>query len=416
MNSELDENEAEPDDDASVIGAELVDPTTAQIMNARTQFSDDQTAMEERPSSFPVLSTTSRCKKLKIDDCYTVRTDIESVEDAQAVTFDYGQIPLPERTAMEPSSLVGPDDYNNSMPAECKQSLGLTVNTRSWHCYTGSFTVIRKDRTQEVGRITVHTRSYVYTLPNSRVIGMTIAARVANKSGSIAATITSNKPTPTGGCFVSEYEPTAPIYATSTNWSYGHAFLETQTLGAGQVLNCTVRPQFHVSLTAGVVTSGNYTVSVSHPIRCDNALRGTGTPGCVIPVTADTNFFPYATSWASHVTQAIASGLPATLNRRYDVGAKNTSRKLSCPRSLNRPSGKSCDEYPFASTAQGASVAGKARTFHGCNVLGKVRTGPNGYSRCMIPVTDNSAGGGMLSAFYARNRILDGDRFRVTFQ
>ncbi|WP_417553883.1 NucA/NucB deoxyribonuclease domain-containing protein [Microbispora sp. NBC_01189] len=55
----------------------------------------------------------------------------------------------------------------------------------------------------------------------------------------------------------------------------------------------------------------------------------------------------------------------------------------------------SCDEFPFASTYQGASRAGIS------------------YSVDLIDVKDNCTSGSRLGAWYQRNRILDDDPFWV---
>ncbi|MFF4277089.1 NucA/NucB deoxyribonuclease domain-containing protein [Streptomyces sp. NPDC001536] len=70
-------------------------------------------------------------------------------------------------------------------------------------------------------------------------------------------------------------------------------------------------------------------------------------------------------------------------------------RNTACPSSLKRPAGKQCDEYPFASTWQGA------------------KTGGGDFSRRMINATQNEDGGRALSRFYLYNRIIERDRFVV---
>ncbi|MEU0054454.1 NucA/NucB deoxyribonuclease domain-containing protein [Streptomyces sp. NPDC006309] len=65
------------------------------------------------------------------------------------------------------------------------------------------------------------------------------------------------------------------------------------------------------------------------------------------------------------------------------------------PGSRHRPAGKECDEYPFASTWQGASTGG-----------GK-------FNWRMIPKAQNQGGGKALANFYLYNRILEKDKFLV---
>lgn len=60
--------------------------------------------------------------------------------------------------------------------------------------------------------------------------------------------------------------------------------------------------------------------------------------------------------------------------------------------------GETCDEFPFASTYQGAYYIPSLQRR-------SVRS---------IPGDDNSAGGSILSAFYARWRVIDGEAFYIT--
>nr|WP_107400555.1 NucA/NucB deoxyribonuclease domain-containing protein [Streptomyces africanus] len=61
---------------------------------------------------------------------------------------------------------------------------------------------------------------------------------------------------------------------------------------------------------------------------------------------------------------------------------------------MERPPGKSCDEYPFASTWQG------------------VRYGNGKFSRRMVAKKDTDAGRA-LKGFYTYNGVLEGDWFLV---
>jgi hypothetical protein len=165
--------------------------------------------------------------------------------------------------------------------------------------------------------------------------------------------------------------------------------------------------------------------------RCDDALPGSG-PGCVqasyTPHLPLDRFASYP-MYRNHIRAAIAQGdQPHLLNRTTNEVLRQANRAVSCPPSsptYPRPAGYECDEYPFASTYQGAM----GRTGEGfslklntklmildCNVSWlptQNQTPHRGYSACMIPAAQNSAGGGELSAFYRTNRIIDGDPFTV---
>ncbi|MCA1186703.1 MULTISPECIES: NucA/NucB deoxyribonuclease domain-containing protein [unclassified Saccharopolyspora] len=102
---------------------------------------------------------------------------------------------------------------------------------------------------------------------------------------------------------------------------------------------------------------------------------------------------------AQHIADAQASWLPgsptsAALTRQTDPELINKNRNTACPASLPRPPGTECDEYPFASTNQGAFLG-------------------NGYSQRMILKDANQQGGRELNAFYRNNRVMNFDPFYV---
>ncbi|KAL9935426.1 hypothetical protein V8E36_005774 [Tilletia maclaganii] len=87
---------------------------------------------------------------------------------------------------------------------------------------------------------------------------------------------------------------------------------------------------------------------------------------------------------------------PTTLHR--DSASATQHRNENACRSPNRCSGNpddsnSCDEYPYASSAEGGAGA---------------------VTRC-VPSHENSVQGGTLSSFYTRNSIANGDAYNVGF-
>jgi hypothetical protein len=131
--------------------------------------------------------------------------------------------------------------------------------------------------------------------------------------------------------------------------------------------------------------------------RCDNLIPTQGA-GCVSP-----DYIPTMTSMASlpniaanigdiqqagpHHYGRKADGLPLT--RNSSLYPKN--RDAACPPNAPRPDGKSCDEYPFATTDQGAS-----------------QTTPPDCGSAMVPNDEQSQQGGFVSGFYRQERVLDG--------
>lgn len=201
----------------------------------------------------------------------------------------------------------------------------------------------------------------------------------------------------------------------------GELLVVTDATPVGAIGNCTTRWSY------GFFIGGYPTVSTTNEmseVRCDNASGASrGRPvrvGCVIPwypaaVIYSRSLYP---SLASHVSRAQGSGLPgATLNapltRSTDGTVEATNRRLACG---DAPSiaGRSCDEYPLATTRNGLAFGGSRRTFGGCDINAPTGvTGPTGASACMITDTENSAQGGLMSGFYYDWRVLDGDPYRV---
>ncbi|WP_435652333.1 NucA/NucB deoxyribonuclease domain-containing protein [Kitasatospora purpeofusca] len=219
-----------------------------------------------------------------------------------------------------------------------------------------------------------------------------------------------------GSCrLVSASFPAQGISPLQT-WRLGESFYNTTATAPSAVGSCTT----DWKLTFRVPT---YTDSVMEytrdNVRCDNAVGGNPYTGCVVPWYPSPVFYSQSRnpSLAAHVARAQASGLPgatfeAPLEYTADAGLRDTNRRLACG---DAPSiaGKSCDEYPLASTKQGLSGGGSRRTFDGCSINAPQQTGPTGASACMIDERDNDSQGGIMSQFYRWERILEGDPYRV---
>jgi hypothetical protein len=152
-------------------------------------------------------------------------------------------------------------------------------------------------------------------------------------------------------------------------------------------------------------------------VRCDNALPGPSRPGCVFPLQTPTLSYHFGSEGelAEHISRAQRSGLPGTLTRVTDSVRIAKNRATACRASYRSP-GKDCDEYPFASTYEGAASGGGPRTFAGCGIsaVPQGATGSKGFSVCMINRGQNQTGGSQLLFFYNNNRVLDKDPFRVS--
>ncbi|MBQ1123767.1 hypothetical protein [Streptomyces sp. B15] len=168
-------------------------------------------------------------------------------------------------------------------------------------------------------------------------------------------------------------------------------------------------------------------------IRCDNATPGISGTGCVVPDYRPV--FQVSRSganpeFARHLSDALASGLPGAypdgtpLTRMTDRKKARRNGDRACPQASKggypRPTGYSCDEYPFRSTWEGAytqspNTPASGRTFSWCQIK-KLNpgTGAKGWSACMIKEGQNSGGGTALKKFYLENRVIEKDKFFVS--
>jgi hypothetical protein len=176
---------------------------------------------------------------------------------------------------------------------------------------------------------------------------------------------------------------------------------------------------YALALSNPIVTGGSpAAVPWSSPTyRCDDeaALY----PGCVVPSVAPIlTTMPLLPAIAANIRSIQAAGphhygslsyVPAyPLHRTTNSAIQTANGNTACPPSKKpRPGGTtprayyppppgSCDEYPFASTYEGASLTQK----------------PD-WGTATVPVAQQSAQGGYISSFYQSQRVLDGDAFWV---
>lgn len=142
--------------------------------------------------------------------------------------------------------------------------------------------------------------------------------------------------------------------------------------------------------------------------RCDTeSVFGNNWPGgCVNPravPTFEISLKGNAPEVAAHILFAQANLKQAwglkndgpPLTRSTDSSLNERNRQIACPKSRKRPPGKSCDEYPFASTHEGAASN-------------------SDFDWDWVDATQNSLAGTDLGEFYKKNRMLDGDEFWVS--
>lgn len=145
--------------------------------------------------------------------------------------------------------------------------------------------------------------------------------------------------------------------------------------------------------------------------RCDDMLAGNNLdrrafpPGCVFPqdtpVLTSMQQLPHIAANIRRIQNRgghygkMGSGHP--LHRITDPVQITANRNVLCPDRLHRPPGKSCDEYPFASTREGGNGVP-----------------PNSRGRAFVPVREQNQQGGRLGTFYNSNRVLNEDAFWVS--
>jgi hypothetical protein len=149
------------------------------------------------------------------------------------------------------------------------------------------------------------------------------------------------------------------------------------------------------TLTFGATTEIP-TTWASPPYRCDAVMIGVS-PGCVVPgVTPILGSMATLPNIAANIAAVQAAG-PHHYGRKADESPlrRNTAleaanRAVACPDSLTRPTGQSCDEYPFARTDQGAA-----------------QTQQPDWGYAMVPVGEQNSQGGLLASFYKTYRVMD---------
>lgn len=162
-------------------------------------------------------------------------------------------------------------------------------------------------------------------------------------------------------------------------------------------------------------------------VRCDNNGRD---QGCVVPEAEpilDMSTRPNAAAHAKHIGDAQRSGLPgapdmAPLTRANQTTAQQNRNNTCNLYKTGRPPGQDCDEYPFATTTQGGSKQNRRTWTDGVVSLPPIAIlnpddpasmPSSGTSLKLISSRANRSGGGILSWFFRKNRVLDGENFYV---
>jgi hypothetical protein len=111
-----------------------------------------------------------------------------------------------------------------------------------------------------------------------------------------------------------------------------------------------------------------------------------------------------ADHWAQRVVTGtdsdglVVQDVGTPLTRMYDQVVRDQNRAVACAGFTKIDDTDSCDEFPFASTHQGASIIND----------------PARRSIAHVPQLDNAAAGSQTQKFWSENRVIDGDEFMIT--
>jgi hypothetical protein len=170
--------------------------------------------------------------------------------------------------------------------------------------------------------------------------------------------------------------------------------------------------QFQATMTFTIPDANPVVIVIGplEPIRCDSETIFKPTKGgCVYPLAVKNIIkisvrdpsvrqaaeFVRAAQVALRRHPGVLHQGPA-LTRLTNPSKIRANRRAAC-RHVTVRKGESCDEYPFASTYQGAALAG-----------------PTNFKSKAINAKQNSKAGTYLGIFFLRYRIADGDPFYVS--
>ncbi|MET9083246.1 NucA/NucB deoxyribonuclease domain-containing protein [Streptomyces sp. NPDC004237] len=237
-------------------------------------------------------------------------------------------------------------------------------------------------------------------------------------AGGVQLSFTSLCTVNAGVCSVTATSGTQPtVYASGseTTLIYTEADAGPASSGVNAVTTATSKlgiqwVETYGTLTATWTDNGTFqSAGRGLANRCDSYVGiysgvNATAPGCVneqvvptLTYSAVTN--PAVSDVAQHVYSAQASlpshwGVPVYgnwLSRDTDLNDQAANRTAACTNVL-----PSCDEFPLASTHQGAAFSA-----------------PGDWSAVTVSASANSSQGGITGAFYTSNRVVEADKFWV---
>lgn len=257
----------------------------------------------------------------------------------------------------------------------------------------GTISVINLSNGQVVGQLGFTLQQDIVMNPNSLTFGENYNMNFTNGSGNIL------------GMMVGLAVTCGQFCAATTNFTNpGPAYPGGSFGGAISYVDSPVvvdNTRSTYTLTASGPGAPGVGVSQSQPYRCDTIASFTS--GCVNP-----GYWPILVTMVNLPTIAqnirnVQSAGPHHYGRmsggfplQRNDSLQDANNAAACPPPGAQPPNTSCDEYPFASTSQGASQSQK----------------PD-WNSVWAPVSEQNSQGGYISSFYQGNRVLSGDSFWV---
>ncbi|MFE0725844.1 hypothetical protein ACFW23_33475 [Streptomyces rochei] len=392
------------------------------------------------PQPAPQPASPASTSAPEDDDCRSLQKDIDAqvllpegnkTAAACVTPGDQSELTAPRLTALANRTPVPLPDY-------CyENATGGWWITRTDACAISVWTLqVRNVRTGAIeGEMGYIQADFVYTDTSGPYWGHQVVIDKTDGWGKIGGTTVSGSGSCTGNCTATAADVDFPSQTvTETGLTYGDIMPRTTVTAPGSLGAARTAITYRFANPAWTSQPSPVTTRPTFDVRCDNATPGTDKVGCVVkdyePVHVISLSGPNP-DYARHIRDAQTSGLQGAypdgrpLERLTDATKREQNGNRACPQASSggypRPSGYSCDEYPFRSTWQGAATGwhpspNPGRTFNWCQISALptgVTGGPGGWSACMIPAGQNSSGGALLNSFYISNRVIEKDQFYV---
>ncbi|MFB6772694.1 hypothetical protein [Streptomyces sp. NPDC056337] len=395
------------------------------------------------PDSTPQSPPSAKPSITAVDGCGELRAKIDAGEltaegaKTEAACIEPGS--QSRFTALRMSTLAARTPV--AMPDYCYDLAtgdGAWYYTRTDACSISVWTLKVTDlRTgRQTGELNYLQADLLYTGADAPYWSHQVVIDKSGGWGNIGGTVVSGGGTCAGDCTLAAVDKDFPTQTiTADGLTFGDILPKTTVTGIGDIGFGRTTVTYRMTNPSWTKQPSGAASTPPFDVRCDNATPGTAAIGCVISIydAVDTvSLSGPNPAYARHIQNAQASGLPgaypdgAPLQRLTAAALRTRNGDTACSQASSggypRPTGYSCDEYPFRSTWEGAFTGGlrhpdpyPGRTFDGCQIsaLPQNVTGTRGWSACMIPAGQNSSAGSLLNRFYIDNRVLDRDQFRV---